>query len=538
MEQSFRATAISATNTVINSVGGIVGLVANAGSVVSQIKNSIVDVQLIEGSSIVGGAVGQMSNALNIDGMAVKAETVSVTGEKADPYIGGVVGYVTSENNTMLNMINSYSTCDITINTNTSGIASTASAGGLVGYASRTPMLAYCYTTSSVNAEIQDLRSLDSVADFADVYVASGETSETNINYANFNYSIIDNINGNRYNNVYYLGHDSVTDSGNMEEAYALSRNYNISFRTKVRSSTIGLTINNYGTSSLSYALSSSSSTQESIYYNLFNSAYLTPSGSMNDSTSPAKLVYDSVNNSYVLDSLVSLGYTTGSTYVNTSDITNYITTETTVNGTSIVGQPSTSTRQILYISEDDQTKYTYYSAGGSNGVFVSESNALSGRVNSTDSGNLETLSGNITIKTTTILPSYQGLTMQLSLNGNSYSYVQYNGIYMFTNSSGNLLDLVDNSGNVATMTISLNLDGNDRLLKETLFTDGENHYMHTYVYDEDDVQEPFKEAYVNIVTGQVHYAEDFTAPTSLVWNTSEESLSTLMFEDDLDWLK
>ena len=538
MEQSFRATAISATNTVINSVGGIVGLVANAGSVVSQIKNSIVDVQLIEGSSIVGGAVGQMSNALNIDGMAVKAETVSVTGEKADPYIGGVVGYVTSENNTMLNMINSYSTCDITINTNTSGIASTASAGGLVGYASRTPMLAYCYTTSSVNAEIQDLRSLDSVADFADVYVASGETSETNINYANFNYSIIDNINGNRYNNVYYLGHDSVTDSGNMEEAYALSRNYNISFRTKVRSSTIGLTINNYGTSSLSYALSSSSSTQESIYYNLFNSTYLTPSGSMNDSTSPAKLVYDSVNNSYVLDGLVSLGYTTGSTYVNTSDITNYITTETTVNGTSIVGQPSTSTRQILYISEDDQTKYTYYSAGGSNGVFVSESNALSGRVNSTDSGNLETLSGNITIKTTTILPSYQGLTIQLRLNNNSYAYEQYNGIYMFTNSSGNLLDLVDNSGNVATMTISLNLDGNDRLLKETLFTDGENHYMHTYVYDEDDVQEPFKEAYVNIVTGQVHYAEDFTAPTSLVWNTSEESLSTLMFEDDLDWLK
>lgn len=249
MEQSFRVTGISNNSTVVNYVGGIAGIVTRAGTYTSNIKDSIVTAD-IESSSVLGGAVGQIENYLVINGMAVKSSTLSVTGQKANPYIGGIIGSLVNANNSGLTMTNSYSTSDLKITTNTSGIDSMAYAGGLIGYqaSGRVPRLAYCYTTASVEAEIVDLRSLDSTSDFDIVDSVAGDKADM----ASFTYA----INNTQSNNVYYIGH-STADTMNASEGktiYTTSRNFGTTFTTKVLNASISLTVNNYGTSSLKYS--------------------------------------------------------------------------------------------------------------------------------------------------------------------------------------------------------------------------------------------------------------------------------------------
>ncbi len=527
MEQSFRATAISTTGTVIENVGGIVGVVANGGNSISYIKNSIVDTELIEGSSVVGGGVGEVTNSLQIEGLAVKVDTLSVTGEKVDPIIAGIVG----NNESSLTILNSYSTSHLEINTNTSGVASTASASGLVGLTNLTPNLAYCYTTSTISAQVVDLRSLDEVNDYA-TYAQAGNTT------ANFTYAVSNVYNGANYNNVYYLGHDVLTEPDETLPSYEMSVNYGINFATKVRNSTIGLTITNYGVSSLELTQNQSQSTQESAFYNLFNSVYLSESASSSDSNSPANIVYNAMQDTFVVDNQISLSFVGDNIYRTNAPITDFITTETrVVDGlTSITGQPSTSRQQVLYIKEDG-TKYVYTSVRGSYG-FVEERDILSGE---TSIEVLPTLSeGTYTIKTTTIFQNVIGLDSSYRLNGTSYNYrVSRYNVYVFETATGSqILDLVNDDGDIATVNVELDLN-NTSLLHQNIYTDGENYYQHTYVYT-GIATESFREAYVNIATGQRYYVEDGTleVPTQYVWSYSSNGLSKLMFENDLDWLK
>lgn len=526
MEQSFRATAISTSNAVISSVGGIVGIVDNAENSISFIKDSIVDAQLIEGSSIVGGGVGQVSNSLQIEGLAVKADTISITGEKQDPIIAGIVGY----NESSLTILNSYSTSHLEITTNTSGLASTASAGGLVGMSENTPNLAYCYTTSTIDAEVVDLRSLDETSDYS-VYASAGNAT------ASFTYSTTRYNNGSAYNNVYYLGHNTYTTNDESLTAYQLSRSYNITFSTKVRNSQIGLAVNNYGVSSLELTQNQSQSTQEGAFYNLFNSTYLSRTSSIDDTNSPTSIVYNAQQDSYIVDNRYTLSLLENNIYRLNSDISNFVTTQNAIvdENNTIEGQVSTSRQQTLYI-RDDGTKYIYIVDSAGRSGFVREDEILS------TSGTYELLTslseGVYTIKTTNILQNTQGLDTTYILNGVNYTYrLDRNNTYMFVSDSGDvLLDFVSEDGS-ANVQVTLDLNSSE-LLHQGIYTNGENYYQHTYVQSTI-VTQQFREAYVNLATGQIYYADEFDS-TGLrdVWIYSNSGLSRLWFEEDLDWIR
>lgn len=319
MEQSFRATSVSTSSSTIYNVGGIAGIITNAGNRPSYIEFSIVNAD-IEGASILGGAVGAIENVLFIDNVAVKSTNLSVVGQKANPYLGGVVGLLSGDNNASLTMTNSYCTSLLTLNTSTSGLESAAFVGGLVGGTenSRVPYLAYCYTTSTVDATVVDNRSIDAVSTYSSFFDAEGMKTNPN---ATFSYSINNNTSNGNFNHVYYLGHNTSTTA--TSEAYNRSENYNVTYRTKVLNVAIGLTVNNYGTSSLEYGeeyfkytnAAMSTGITEDVYYNLFADVYHIPlfaSAGTNDendseaeeepSLRPAvELVYDHSNNSYML---------------------------------------------------------------------------------------------------------------------------------------------------------------------------------------------------------------------------------------------
>ena len=84
-------------------------------------------------------------------------------------------------------------------------------------------------------------------------------------------------------------------------------------------------------------------------------------------------------------------------------------------------------------------------------------------------------------------------------------------------------------------------------LVHVTEYTDGnENYYQHCY-YNNNGT---YVEAYENLTTGAIYIKvgdnwtntvnalDIITAPTIQVWNISTEALSTLAFENDLDWIR
>ncbi len=264
MYQDFRVVGINSNNTAIRYVGGIVGIVSASTSLTSTIKNCIIDSD-ITSSAIVGGAVGQVSSAARLDCIAVKSTSLSVQGQIADPVLGGIVGKVENRRNASVSMSNSYCLADLNVDTSTSGIKSTASIGGLIGSSEeRLPELYYCYTTSKITANVYDSRALDKTQDFEN-YLKKGESDDTSLpegyNFATFTY---DTHNDKDYNNVYYFGYsvsgdqNSISGGSDAEgnEVYptgTISHSPFVEFTTKVKSTAIGVTVNNYGESSVNF---------------------------------------------------------------------------------------------------------------------------------------------------------------------------------------------------------------------------------------------------------------------------------------------
>ena len=237
IEQDFRATSVNGSN-VINYVGGIAGIVS-ADVTISSIINCKVTSE-ITSSNVLGGGIGQVASALFADGITVQSSKLWVTGERANPKLGGIVGIIADEGGS-LEMKNSYCTSELAITTSTSGVQSVADAGGLVGASSKAPKLSYCYTTSIITAEVYDSRQTASLQDFADY-----TDEDASANYATFANSVT-----NGYDNVYFLGEEGAPAiSGNVADK-TLYKNLKtkgvVSFNTKVKNTTIGLKVNNYG---------------------------------------------------------------------------------------------------------------------------------------------------------------------------------------------------------------------------------------------------------------------------------------------------
>ena len=146
-------------------------------------------------------------------------------------------------------MINSYCQADLNITTFTTGIASTASVGGLIGMCEgeKIPTLSYCYTTSKIKAEVYDSRALGANVDFGSI---------KDNDKINFTYNITSNNNqNNNFEMVYFLGgSQSTSDSGASSNVIykGLSKNL-VEFTSRAKALPIQLSVNNFGKSSVGY---------------------------------------------------------------------------------------------------------------------------------------------------------------------------------------------------------------------------------------------------------------------------------------------
>ncbi len=297
MEQSFRTTTLSSSNGYITSVGGIAGTVSTTTSTTSKISNCIVNAEITAISKL-GGAVGEVSSALKIDSVAIKENQLKLTGQVADPILGGIVANVSNMRNSSITISNSYCLADLFVETTTSGVKSTASVGGLIAKTERAPKMYNCYTTSKISAKVYDTRALGEVQDFANYLKEDNTITQTSA--PTYSYNIYSNSN---IVDVYYYGYGSssseTSDSGDSGvNVSANSENivsggtddtngiYNNSYRpsmvtfaTKFKSAPMGLIINNYGEDSVNYSKYFGSSranviTSKSALNNLFGNQF------------------------------------------------------------------------------------------------------------------------------------------------------------------------------------------------------------------------------------------------------------------------
>jgi hypothetical protein len=295
MSQEFVVNATE-SNSATESVGGIVGVVNASDYATSIIKNVVVTCDL-SATITLGGGVGTIKSATEIDQVAIKSSLLSLSGQTTDPCLGGIVGEVDNSTHSSLSMKNSYCTANLSIKTRSSGIQSTAQVGGLIGFASKTPKLAYCYTTSFIDAEVYDSRQTGSTQPY----------SEEMSTYADFNYNEKDS----NYDNVYYFGGSTNSNDGAVSDysVYSVNTSF-VSFKTKVKTTKIGLNINNFGKSSMTYTndyFKVSNSNQVSALYNLFGINYQNGTTKLVYSASEdtfGNLVYSSSQNKYVRGSL------------------------------------------------------------------------------------------------------------------------------------------------------------------------------------------------------------------------------------------
>ena len=493
MEQSFSVVGVNSSSMTINNVGGIAGIVTSAGNYPSTIEYSVVNAN-ISTIRTLGGAVGRVENTLRLDNIAVKSSQLSITGQSASPVLGGIVGNLTNENNSSLTMTNSYCTSSLLINSYTSGIDSRASAGGLIGSASVEPYLAYCYTTSTIQAEIVDMRSTGQTMDY------SNKDTDT-IASAMFNYLITNSgdsstMDGN-YNNVYFLGHNTETvtspEGDNSVLSYQESRNYGIAFTTKVLNASIGLTINNYGTSSSEYATNFStedntvSGTNSSIFNNLFGSVF--------------NIVEVSSSQTGTGEGLSEVGtVTTESKYYTFNNIND------------------------SYIFGEDI--FTYDEASGEYRNTTTLENIT---IDIDYHNNINDYNGAIDIT-------------YISSTGIRYIYDQRNNRWGFVQegqTAGSVLDEITNIASIEKCLVAAEISN-----QSGVYTDGNgNFYQFVFYYnevnsDEGDSQidpDDVNVAYRNIITNIVYTLSD-TISLYQVWDISADSISTLAFENDLSW--
>lgn len=584
MEQSFRATAVSNSSNTINNVGGIAGIITNAGNRPSYIEYSIVNADL-EGASILGGTVGSIENVLFMDNIAVKSTSLSVTGQTANPYLGGVVGLLSGENNASLTMTNSYCTSLLTVNTSTSGSESAAAVGGLVGGTenSRVPFLAYCYTTSTIDATVVDNRSIDAVSTYSAMFDEEGKKTNDK---ALFNYAINNDTSKGNFSHVYYLGHNSSTTTinGNDENslsAYNACESYGITYRTKVLNATIGLTINNYGTSSLEYAQNFAltsptvlTGTTADIFYNLYSDIY---------STTRSLFTYSntSSNSSYSL---------AGETYEYEDGV--YIFKKTLEDNKTItadnIEKDYNGVLKVIYITASDD-RYIYGTYNDRTGFWKEGFTSPTDKYEQTiEATSIEKIIIDFDKADKLI---YDHMSNSYSLAGDIYTYNENNGIYSCTTTFDGgttleygeadygVLDIayITASGtkytygtyNDKTGFFRLNAEGEvdkdeqvqtsltvvsiekvllvEKIIANTVLVNsaGTNFEQMTVRAG---TGNSLALAYRNILTNTIYYQTErgfetasgatlTDIPTIPVWNTSRTGVSTLAFESELDWL-
>ena len=152
--------AIASGNSKITYVGGLVGAVDRSNGKVSTLQDSMLSAD-VTGGMIVGGAIGYVTSSINIDSIAIKASALTITGSVTSPVLGGIIAQTNSSEVYGITLTNSYCTSRLVIDTTTSGTPSSASVSGLVAVDNRITKMAYCFTTSIIDATIKDMRSIE-----------------------------------------------------------------------------------------------------------------------------------------------------------------------------------------------------------------------------------------------------------------------------------------------------------------------------------------------------------------------------------------
>ena len=291
MSQDFLVTLLDSSTAYINTVGGIVGEIDSGNNLVSEIHDTIVEGDII-GRQTLGGGMGVVNSPVKVDSVAIKSSLLTVNGQVQTPFLGGIVANIS--NTTSLAMTNSYCLADLSISTSSSAQDTTATVGGLIAGGAPTK-LAYCYTTSKVDAEVYDSRQLGKTANYFLIEPA-GENGNNKV-YKNS----VDAIgtkaalsyntkptNNESIKEVYYFGgnDDSVisglqtyTDTATADPSQMANLFANgtfFTYKTKTKDNTVTLTINNFGTSSYNSDATTRipGNSQKKDLYNLFTNNY------------------------------------------------------------------------------------------------------------------------------------------------------------------------------------------------------------------------------------------------------------------------
>ena len=223
------------SGNVINNIGGLVGVVETKTATTAMITNAIVSADITTCSSL-GGAVGLVNSALSMDSVAVKSKTLTVKGEKSNPVVGGLIAKISDKSNGV-SITNSYCSANINIDTYTAGVQSIGYASGFIADNDGASLtMKSCYTTTKINALIQDIRNVGEEKEFSE----SAPNVSFNQRRTETNMS-----------EVYYLGSNSVGSGAN---GYSESTKNYVTFEYKANLVTMGLVVNQYGTSSQQYA--------------------------------------------------------------------------------------------------------------------------------------------------------------------------------------------------------------------------------------------------------------------------------------------
>ena len=364
IDQGIRVTNTGDATEGIYYVGGLVGAIIPNGSYISSISNAIV-YQDIEAGSILGGAVGYVNAPLEIEQVAVKSASLSIVGQKTNPYLGGLIGQIDSITKPAVIMQNSYCLADLNINTITYGVSSTANVGGLIASSAGGLTMRYCYTTSKINASVSDSRALGNLQEF-------NTFDNNNVKYS---YNVTENQ---TIENVYYFGYDPDPEhSSNVpstmpsdeptEEQQDIAAAYNnafVTYKSKAKNATMHLVVNNYGISSSDYSANFAedrnattilAGTAQSTFYNLFGGNYQAISGKT--------IFYNNVNNKFVYNDDENIIFTYNAdngayekkTAITSSDYT-------TTDNTQTLNNPEASTLNLItYYVLNDTTKTTVY---------------------------------------------------------------------------------------------------------------------------------------------------------------------------------
>lgn len=518
VDQAFDVS-IASGNSKITYVGGLVGAVDRSNGRVSTLQDSMLSAD-VTGGMIVGGAIGYVTSSINIDSIAIKASALTVTGSVTSPVLGGIIAQTNSSEVYGITLTNSYCTSRLVIDTTTSGTPSSASVSGLVAVNNRITKMAYCFTTSIIDATIKDMRSIE----YEDVAYNEREETTTGDNISR-NIQIVHTQVDNNIENVYYFGltkgkpgeEDEEDKKGDIPESnihtnfitnaeYTLYYQPFITFDTRYYQSALSLNVTNYGTSSYAYSkevtadpTNVSLATSESLYYSLFATEYTTSGGEtykyhINSNTYTTNTVnednesvvvtytynsetgrYETIGTDFEEDEQGNYVWS-GSDRFNADNVAAYHKTATTdireVIYSVRIGNIST---EIYYDSEDDC--YRYYSNGQEIGK----------------------PSGSSTVTVTF-------LSKRESINTNSTGFRPVTAYK-------------DSQGNVYVMSYGTN--------------------------EQDDTYK--KLTYRNLRTGETYVENDgsFTSgngvlseiPSIKVWTTSMTALNRLYFESNLSWL-